>query len=82
MIRGGGRRKDIFLSQKGRGKLEKKKGVSGLLINNLPQTGKMFLHWVDGNQFLKFPANGMAFKVSCGGCHRCYGALGYKSSLK
>ena len=38
----------------------------------------MFLHWFDGNQFL----TGMAFKVSCGRCHRYYGASGYKSSLK
>ena len=36
---------------------------------NLLQTGKMFLYWFDGNQFLTFPAKGMAFKVSCGGCN-------------
>ena len=40
------------------------------LINNLAQTGKIFLHWFDGNQFLVFPAKGMAFKVSCGGCNK------------
>ena len=40
-----------------------------LLINNLTQTGKILLHWFDGNQFLTFPAKGMAFKVSCGGCN-------------
>ena len=34
------------------------------LINNLAQTGKIFLHWFDGNQFLAFPAKRMAFKVS------------------
>ena len=34
-------------------------------INNLAQTGKIFLHWFDGNQFLTFPAKGMAFKVHC-----------------
>ena len=38
-------------------------------INNLTQTGKILLHWFDGNQFLTFPAKGMAFKVSCGGCN-------------
>ena len=75
---GVGGRKDIFCLKREGGN----KRIGGLLINNLPQTGKMFLHWFDGNQFLKFPANGMAFKVSCGGCHRCYGASGYKSSLK
>ena len=48
-------------------------------INNLLQTGKMFLHWFDGNQFLKFPAKG---KVSCGGCNKYYGGSGYKSFLK
>ena len=40
------------------------------LINNLAQTGKIFLHWFDRNQFLTFPAKGMAFKVSCGGCNK------------
>ena len=40
-----------------------------ILIDNLVQTGKMFLYWLDGNQFLTFPAKGMAFKVSCGGCN-------------
>jgi len=39
----------------------------------------MFLHWFDGNQFLKFPAKG---KVSCGGCNKYYGGSGYKSFLK
>ena len=43
------------------------RGKGGFLINNLAQTGKIFLHWFDGNQFLTFPANGMASKVSCGG---------------
>ena len=38
-----------------------------ILLDNLLQTGKMFLYWLDGNQFLTFPAKGMAFKVSCGG---------------
>ena len=39
-------------------------------INNLAQTGKIILHWFDGNQFLTFPAEGMAFKVSCGGFNK------------
>ena len=38
-------------------------------ISNLAQTGKILLHLFDGNQFLTFPAKGMAFKVSCGGCN-------------
>ena len=42
----------------------------------------MFLRWFNGNQFLKFPAKGMAFKVSCGGCNKYYGGSGYKSILK
>ena len=50
----------------GKGKLGRK---VVFLINNLAQTGKIFLHWFDGNQFLAFPAKGMAFKVSCGGCN-------------
>ena len=58
---GGGER--IFFSI-GKGKLGEKVVV---FINNLTQTGKIFLHWFDENQFLTFPANGMAFKVSCGG---------------
>ena len=40
------------------------------LINNLAQTGKIYLHWFDRNQFLTVPAKGMAFKVSCGGCNK------------
>ena len=60
---GGGWRKDFFISI-GKEKLGEKVVV---LINNLAQTGKIFLHWFDGNQFLTFPANGMASKVSCGG---------------
>ena len=36
------------------------------LIDKLPQTGKMSLHWFDVNQFLTFPAKGMTFKVSFG----------------
>ena len=40
------------------------------LINNLAQTGKIFLRWFDRNQFLIFPAKGMAFKVSCGECNK------------
>ena len=39
-------------------------------IINLAQTGKIFLHWFDGNQFLTFPSKGMVFKVSCGGCNK------------
>ena len=54
----------FFFISIGRGKLGEKVVV---LINNLAQTGKIFLHWFDGNQFLTFPANGMASKVSCGG---------------
>ena len=51
----------------GKGKLG---GKVVFLINNLAQTGKIFLHWFDGNQFLAFPAKRMAFKVSCGGCNK------------
>ena len=39
-------------------------------IDNLPQTGKMSLHWSDENLFLTFPAKPMAFKVSCGWCNK------------
>jgi len=60
---GGGER--IFFSI-GKGKLGEKVVV---FINNLAQTGKILLHLFDGNQFLTFPAKGMAFKVSCGGCN-------------
>ena len=42
----------------------------------------MFLYWFDGNQFQKFPAKGMAFKVGCGECNQYYGGSGYKSFLK
>ena len=54
----------IFLISIGKGKLG---GKVVFLINNLAQTGKIFLHWFDGNQFLAFPAKRMAFKVSCEG---------------
>ena len=57
----------IFFISIGKGKLG---GKVVFLINNLAQTGKIFLHWFDGNQFLAFPAKGMAFKVSCGGCNK------------
>ena len=60
-------------------------GKRRLFINNLPQSGKIFLRWFNGNQSLKFPTKGMAFKVSCGGCKKCkkyYGGSGYKSILK
>ena len=57
----------IYLILIGKGKLGKKV-VS--CINNLAQTGKINLHWFDGNQFLTFPAEGMAFKVSCGGFNK------------
>ena len=40
------------------------------VINNLPQTGKIFVNWFDRNQLLAFPAKGMDFKVSCGGCNK------------
>ena len=59
--------KRIFFISIGKGKLG---GKVVFLINNLAQTGKIFLHWFDGNQFLAFPAKGMAFKVSCGGCNK------------
>ena len=60
-----GARKDIsYLDREG--KIREK---LIFLINNLAQTGKILLHWFDGNQFLTFPAKGMAFKVSCGGCN-------------
>ena len=42
----------------------------------------MFLRWFDRNQFLKFPAKGMACKVSCGGCNKYCGGSDYKSVLK
>ena len=62
-----GGRKDIFFISIGKGKL----GAKVLFfIINFEQTGKIFLHWFDGNQFLTFPANGMVFKVSCGGCNK------------
>ena len=68
---GGGKRlggeERIFFISIGKGKLG---GKVVFLINNLAQTGKIFLHWFDGNQFLAFPAKGMAFKVSCGGCNK------------
>ena len=62
----GGQRNDIFYLNNNRKSELREKVV--ILINNLLQTGKMFLFWFDGNQFLTFPAKGMAFKVSCGGC--------------
>ena len=74
----GGAKKGYFLISKGKGKIQEK---VVFFINNLPQTGKMFLHWFDGNQCLKFPAKGMAFKVSCG-CNKYCGGSGYKSILK
>ena len=49
-----------------------------ILIDNLPQTGRMFLSWCDGNQFLTFLAKGMAFKVGCGG----YNNRGIKLQMK
>ena len=61
----GGGRKDIFYNREG-----KIRGKGALFIINLAQTGKIFLHWFDGNQFLTFPAKGMVFKVSCGGCNK------------
>ena len=68
---GGGKRlggkKGYFFISIGKGKLG---GKVVFLINNLAQTGKIFVHWFDGNQFLAFPAKGMAFKVSCGGCNK------------
>ena len=63
---GGGGGERIFFISIGKEKLGEKVVV---LINNLVQTGKIVLHWFDGNQFLTFPAKGMAFKVSCGGCN-------------
>ena len=76
---GAGGENGYFFISKGKGEIREE---VVFFINNLPQTGKMFLHWFDGNQFLKFRANGMAFKVSCGGCHRYHCVSGYKSSLK
>ena len=61
---GGGGGERIFFISIGKEKLGEKVVV---LINNLAQTGKIFLHWFDENQFLTFPANGMASKVSCAG---------------
>ena len=63
-VRGGGRKDISYLDREGeiREKLV-------FLISNLAQTGKILLHWFDGNQFLTFPAKRMAFKVSCGGCN-------------
>ena len=63
-VRGGGR-KDIFYHDR-EGEIREK---VVFFINNLAQTGKILLHLFDGNQFLTFPAKGMAFKVSCGGCN-------------
>ena len=62
----GGEERIFFISIE-KGKLG---GKVVFFINNLAQTGKIFLHWFDGNQFLAFPAKGMAFKVSCGGCNK------------
>ena len=56
----------IFFIAIGKGKLRKR---WFFFINNLAQTGKILLHLFNGNQFLTFPAKGMAFKVSCGGCN-------------
>ena len=62
-----GGQKGYFFISIGKGKL----GAKVLFfVINLEQTGKIFLHWFDGNQFLTFPANGMVFKVSCGGCNK------------
>ena len=63
----------IFCISKGNGNIREKVVFS---INTLPQTSKIFLHWFDGNQFLTFPAEGMAFKVSCGGCNKYLGGSG------
>ena len=76
---GGGAKKGYFLISKGKGKIQEK---VVFFINNLPQTGKMFLHWFDGNQFLKLPTKGMSFKVSCGGCNKYCEGSGYKSILQ
>ena len=65
--------KGYFFISIGKGKL----GAKVLFfIINLEQTGKIFLHWFDGNPFLTFPANGMVFKVSCGGCDKYQGESG------
>ena len=47
-----GQRNDIFFISKGKGEIREK---VVFFINNLLQTGKMFLHWFDENHFLKFP---------------------------
>ena len=60
-VRGG--RKDIFYRDR-EGEIREK---VVFFINNLAQTGKIYLHWFDRNQFLTVPAKEMAFKVSCGG---------------
>ena len=65
--RSGGGEERIFFFSIGKGKLGEK---AVFLINHLVQTGRIFLHWFDGNQFLAFPAKGMAFKVSFGGCNK------------
>ena len=64
-VNDGGGRKDIFYLDK-EGEIRER---VVFFINNLAQTSKILLHWFDGNQFLTFPAKGMAFKVSCGGCN-------------
>ena len=56
-----------FLCLNNKGKI---RGKVLFFIDRLPQTGKMFMHWFDVNQFLTFPAKGMTFKVSCGGCNK------------
>ena len=64
-MEGGGQRKNIFyLNNKRKSELREKVVI---LIDNLLRTGRMFLSWFDGNQFLTLPTKGMAFKVSCGG---------------
>ena len=61
----GGKKDSFYLDREG----EIREKVV-FLTNNLAQTGKIYLHWFDRNQFLTVPANGMAFKVSCGGCNK------------
>ena len=66
MIRGGDKERLFFYLNNER----KIREEVVFFIDNLPQTGKMFLHWSDENLFLTFPAKPVAFKVSCGWCDK------------
>ena len=66
MIRGGDKERLFFYLNNER----KIREEVVFFIDNLPQTGKMFLHWSDENLFLTFPAKPVAVKVSCGWCDK------------